>query len=388
METKIARKLKSTPFIAAGLDSHPGNPGWKGGEMVKYAFSAMFIAVAGLSFAAQAADYALSPDGTAVVRIVPQSTIAASTFNNGLLTGGYSSTTGTGGSLSVTSYTSGFSGGLGGAQFQALYDRGSALGTGQSLEWTQVITTNEPLGGATSPHLDNAGKPSEPYYTYTAANRNSSLPADKLNFYDFSKRDPATLATTNPITWNANLYPVIRDSTTAFTVLDGVSWGWTMKKATVGADTGIFMNPGPASVTVNGVGTSTFSWGVAQPDQSSLSFSGGAFDTSPNTPFKLGKLTFHNGTIASDTGATSVTLDVSMNFTNVPEKNFDLNIPLTIVNTVNTSDPIASADYVTINGYGFTFNVLEGTTAAVDIYAKLTTGLSAIPNVTMPSGQS
>jgi hypothetical protein len=237
-----------------------------------------------------------------------------------------------------------------------------------------------------SPYLDNAGKPSEPYYTYTAANRDPSLPANRLNFYDYSKRDPAILATTNPITWNANLYPVIRDSTQAFTVLDGISWGWTMKNAMVGTDTATFVNPDPASAPVNGVGTSTFSWGVAQPDQSSLSFSGGAFDTSPNTPFKLGKLTFHNGEIASGTGANSVTLDVSMNFTNVPEKNFDLNIPLTLVNTPNTTDPIASADYVTITGFGFTFNVLEEITAAVDIYAMLTTGLSAVPNGTMPSG--
>jgi hypothetical protein len=188
----------------------------------------------------------------------------------------------------------------------------------------QVITTNVPLGGATSPYLDNAGKPTKPFYTYTAENRNPALPANQLNFYDFSKRDPATLSTTNPITWNANLYPVVWDGSTGITVHDGISWGWTMKKATVGNTSGVFVNPSPASAVVSGVGTNNFSWGTAFPDQSWLSFTGGNFDTTPNTPFKLGSLTFHNGTIVGGTGADSVSFDVALNFDNISEKNFVL----------------------------------------------------------------
>jgi len=328
--------------------------------------------------------FVLSPDGYAVVRLTPEGTVGASTLNTALLTPGFTSATGTGGSLSVTSYTAAFASGMGGAEIKALYDRGGPLSAGQSLEWVQVITTNAPLGGATSPYLDNAGKPSAPFYTFTAENRDPTLPANKLNFYDFSKRDPATLTTLNPITWNANLYPVISDGAKGITVQDGVSWGWSMKKAMVGSDSGVFVNPAPATAVTSGVGTNIFRWGSGDP--SSLSFIGESFDTEPNTPFKLGHLTFHNGVIASGTGADSVTLDVLMSFDNVPEKNSVFPINFHMINTLNTDDPIASADTVGIDGFSFTFNVLEGATASADIIAMLSTNLSALPSGAVPTG--
>ncbi|MGH8684274.1 MAG: choice-of-anchor K domain-containing protein, partial [Nitrosospira sp.] len=268
---------------------------------------------------AHSADFELSPDGSAVVRLVPQGTVTAGSLDTSLLNSGWTATTDTGGALSVTSYNAGFKSGLGGAEIKALYDHGSALGSGKSLEWVQVINTNAPLGGATSPYLDNAGKPSQPFYTYTVENRDPSLPPEKLNFYDFSKRDPATLSTTNPIEWNAALYPVVWDGGKALTVQDGASWGWTMKKATIGTDSGVFVNPSPSTAVVSGVGTNTFSWGSG--DSSSLSFAGGNFDATPGTPFTLGRLTFHNGVILSGTGADSVDFKVAINFDNVPEKN-------------------------------------------------------------------
>lgn len=333
-----------------------------------------------------AVPFELSADGSAVVRLTPQGAVTAGSLDTSLLNSGWSATTGTGGSLSVTSYTAGFKSGIGGAEIKALYDNGSALGTGNSLQWVQVLNTNDPLGGKTSPYLDNAGKPTQPFYTYTNENRDPTLPANKLNFYDYSKRDPADLSTTNPINWNASLYPVIWDGATGLTVQDGVSWGWTMKKATVGTDTGVFVNPSPATAVVSGVGTNSFSWGSGMPDQSSLTFIGGNFDTTPNTPFKLGTLIFHNGTISSGTGADSVGFNIAVNFDNVPEKNLVLNTIFNIVNTLNTADPIASADYVSIGDYGYTFNVLEGATASADIFAKLSTGLTALPSGALPSG--
>lgn len=315
--------------------------------------------------------YALSPDGSAVVRVNPVGTASASALTG--LPAGYTSSAGTGGSITTSQYQAGFQGGTGGATIQALYNNGAAPAAGQGLEWVQVITTNNPLGGSSSPYLDNAAAPSKPFYSLTAANLDPSLPASKLNFYDFSKRDPATLATVDPITWNASLYPVVTNGT-AITVHDGVTWGWTMKNAMVGSTTGAFVSPTPSSATVTGVGTPNFSWGIGDP--SSLSFEQIAFNTKPNTPFVLGKLTFHNGTIFGNSGADGVGFNASLNFTNVPEKNFTLSNHFTLVNTPNTDDPIASADQVILDGLGFTFSVLEGSTASVNILATLSTGLS------------
>jgi hypothetical protein len=311
--------------------------------------------------------YALSPDGSAVVRITPQTTLSASSFNTALLSGGYTATTGSSGSLSVTNYMAGFAG-SGGAQFEALYNNGGPFGAGQNFEYIQVITTNSPLGNSVSPYLDNAPNPSQPFYSYQ--------PANQLNFYDYSQRPTSFLKTTNPITWNASLYPVIVNANNAITLENGVGWGWTMKKATVGVSSAVFVNPSPSSAVVSGVGTNTFSTGSGE--SSSLSFAGAAFDTTPGTPFKLGTLTYHNG--ANVSAADTVDFKASVAFDNVPEKNLDLGTRFMITNTLNTSDPIASADFVTLGNFPYTFNVIEGDTASVDLMATLTTGLAGSPS--------
>lgn len=334
------------------------------------------VALATLAFTAGttwAADYALSPNGDAVVRLTPTASIGAGTLNAALLPSGWTSTTGSGGTLSVTAYNAGFSGATGGGQIEALFNRGSAVPAGSYLEWVQVLNTNAPLGGNTSPYLDNAADTSKPFYSLTAANTTPGLPAGQLNFYDFSKRNPSLLSSTNPITWSANLYPVVADAANKLTVYNGTSWGWTMKKAMVGSTSGTFTNPAPGSAVVSGVGTSSFSWGSGNP--SSLSFASSAFDTSPNTVFKLGTLTFHNGTISSNSGADAVTFNAKLHFDNVPEKDFALSSVFSLINTPNTGDPVASADQVSLGNWGFTFNVLEGATASVDVMAKLSTGM-------------
>jgi hypothetical protein len=171
---------------------------------------------------------------------------------------------------------------------------------------------------------------------------------------------------------------------TQLTVENGIGWGWTMNNAMVGTDTGFFVNPSPGAVAA-GVGTSNFSWGIPSPDaggslirrtadSSSLSVTGGSFNTQPNTMFKLGTITYHNGT-TNGGEASSVELDMRTSFTNVPEMNLTLKTTFNITTTPNTSDPVASADYVTIGNYGFTFDVEEGQTASADIYATLSTGL-------------
>lgn len=317
--------------------------------------------------------YTLSPDGSAVVRLAPQQNVGAGSLAVTPLPGGYTVTAGSGPSPAVTSYIAGFASGSGGAQFTALYNNGAPLAAGQALSWVQVITTNAPLGGAVSPYLDNAANPGTPFYSFTNENRNPTLPANQINFYDYSRRPPSTLSTVNPVTWNAALYPVVTTTgSTNLTAENGVAWGWTMKKAPVGSTTGTFGSPNGGVVT--GVGTNAFTWGTGDP--SSLTFTGQSFDTTPDTPFSLGRLTFHNGTIASGTGADSVLFNASLSFDNVPEKNFDIKAPLALINTPNTDDPIASADQVVLSDYGYTFNVLEGDTASVDVLAELTTGFA------------
>jgi hypothetical protein len=321
--------------------------------------------------------YAISPDGSAVVRLTPEASVSASSLNLALLPSGYAATTDSSGSLSVTGYDAGFRSGNGGAQFTALYNTG--LEASSNLNWIQVINTNDPLGNSTPPYLDNAANTSQPFYSFTQENRDSTLPGNQLNFYDFSTRSPSDLSSTDPITWNADLYPVIASSSgNALTVENGTTWGWTMKKATVGETSAVFIDPTPESNPVlSGVGTNEFHWGSG--DWSALGFVGSHFDTSPDTPFDLGTLYFYNGSIQSGTGADGIDFDLKIAFDNVPEKNFYLNTEFGLVNTPNTSDPIASADYVTIGDYGYTFNVLEGHWATVDIFAELTTDLSGYP---------
>lgn len=333
-----------------------------------------------VAWPALSADYALSPDGAAVVRLAPQSTVAAASLGSSLLPSGWTQAAGSGGAISVTSYKAGFNGATGGAEIKALFTRGSVPPAGSFLEWVQVLNTNVPLGGNTSPYLDNAADTTKPFYSLTSVNTTPGLVADQLNFYDFSKRNPASLSTANPLTWNAKLYPVVADASNVMTVYDGVSWGWTMKKAMVGSTTGTFSNASPGSAVVSGLGSSSFAWGSGSP--STLSFAASAFDATPDTSFKLGTLTFRNGTIARGSGADAVTFNARLHFDNVPENDFTLSSIFSLVNTVNTSDPVASADQVSIGSWGYTFNVFEGVTASVDVMAKLSTGLVPSTNGT------
>jgi len=341
---------------------------------------AAVVLLLGCVSAVQSAPYRLSPDGASVVRLEPVNAVAASSLDTGLLNTGWSASTGTGGAMSVTAYSADYSRGLGGAVFQALYDNAESLMAGQRLEWIQVIDTNVPLGGATSPYLDNAGKPIRPFYTYTAENRDPYLPENQLNFYDFSTRDPRMLVALEPdsIEWNASLYPVIWDGNASVEVRDGLGWGWTMNRATVGTTSGRFLNPTPGTAVVSGVNSNRFSWGSGW-DPSWISFVGGVFDAEFDRPFTLGRLTFHNGTIPTGTEAEVVDFVLEVSFDYVPERNVDLVRAFTINNTPNSSDPIASADFLSIADLGATFNALEGETASVDILGELTSGLDILP---------
>lgn len=352
-------------------------------EVRKSQISAVFGALISLGAAhIDAATYALSPDGLSVVRIVSSSSVSASAFDSSLLPSGYTSSTATGGSVAVTTYEAGYKSGTGGGHIEAQFTPSSPPAAGQSLKWVQVGTDNDPIPGYPSPYLDTQS-PGGVFYNW--AGSTTTLPSGKLPFYDFSRRNPADLSTINPIVWNANLFPTVVDASNNIEVHNGVSWGWTMEKAPVGTTSATFTNPAPGSATVTGVGTSSFSWGSGEP--STLSFTGTSFDTTPGTKFKIGTLTFHNGVIVSGSDANSVDFNAPLHFTNIPELDFTFKTTFSLVNTLNIDgDPDASADQVSIGAFGYTFNVLEGRTASVDVMATLDTSLVGTPAFLQANG--
>ncbi|MFV1993822.1 MAG: choice-of-anchor K domain-containing protein [Verrucomicrobiales bacterium] len=154
-----------------------------------------------------------------------------------------------------------------------------------------------------------------------------------------------------------------------------------------GNSDGLFANPeGPDGMVTNldpGEESNTFNWGVGayESDPSSLAFTGSDFeDVVQGERFLLGTLDYYNGMIWSGTGADSVELHFGLSFydgTQDQAFNFGINL----MNTVNSSDPVASADYVrvqdiysdttsTINGRNYRLRVEFGETTA-DGFATL-----------------
>jgi hypothetical protein len=217
-----------------------------------------------------------------------------------------------------------------------------------------------------------------PFYPCSSYNSEQLGPT---TFFDFARTGPARSIlekNNNSIKWNAELYPVIADDDAkTLTAYNGLSWGYIMKKATVGLVTGIFSNPAPATaVTSGGNGGSSFSWGLGFPIPSSLSFNSSGFDTWPGEVFTLGTLTYNNGRTLSGTEADSVNFGLHLTFDNIPEiQTRTSDFQFKLINTSNTDDPFASSDIVSIGDWGTSFLVEEGATASVDINAILTARL-------------
>ena len=99
-------------------------------------------------------------------------------------------------------------------------------------------------------------------------------------------------------------------------------------------------------------GASAFSWGTAagrNDDTSALWFRPGSFsNVALEAPFEIGRLYYRNGTINSGTGASQVDLSLLLNFSSplLTNPTQTISSTLMMINTLNTSDPIASADIV------------------------------------------
>ncbi len=138
----------------------------------------------------------------------------------------------------------------------------------------------------------------------------------------------------------------------------------------------------------SGGGTSSISWGGTSQvgfTQSTLTFAGTSFAFARGcdpeaefgcTTFKLGTLTYYNGTSDSGTllyGA-DLDLEVSNAFVglNTPVDIGGATLSLGFLSTVNTGlSPARDADFLTFNDLATTFNVVEGGTATIDLYAVI-----------------
>jgi hypothetical protein len=174
-----------------------------------------------------------------------------------------------------------------------------------------------------------------------------------------------------------------------------------------GGSSGVFTNPtGPSGMVTSGAGTDTFTWGIGNPP-SSLNFSGSTFAVETDQLFSFGTLSYHNGTITANTGADSVNLNILLSLTNPAGIDETFVYNLSLINTPNTTDPLASADYIylpstlpdavfsvgsldytlefvgfgSISGSGYStvesFHVLEGSAASAQLLGRVT--VSSVP---------
>jgi hypothetical protein len=173
-----------------------------------------------------------------------------------------------------------------------------------------------------------------------------------------------------------------------------------------GSSSGIFVNN--VNGVVEGLGTNSFYWGT-ETDRSHLIFTGNSFVTETENLFSFGTLGYYNGAIPSGTGADAVDLSVDLTLT-IPDADESFNFTLGLINTLNTTDPNASADYVqfnnlfptstfsldgvdytlelfgfgTLTGAGFTsidgFHVLENSSASAELIGRVTANIpSSVP---------
>jgi len=115
-----------------------------------------------------------------------------------------------------------------------------------------------------------------------------------------------------------------------------------------GTSSAIFVNPLPPGSFVTGVGTSTFSYGDPTrfpTGPSRLSFIGGAFGTVTEADFRIGTLTFFNGTVDPPVPDT-VDLRTQLNFTTPPTGTQNSDFRLQLISTPNVGNADENADAV------------------------------------------
>lgn len=101
----------------------------------------------------------------------------------------------------------------------------------------------------------------------------------------------------------------------------------------------------------------------------------------PNSDFRLGSLIYHNGTIYSGTGATTLHLRLNITMTSPSIAETGTNVNIQLDNTINTANAAESADYATlvnpttnysisVDGVTYTLQVHYGTIAVSQGYVS------------------
>lgn len=179
-----------------------------------------------------------------------------------------------------------------------------------------------------------------------------------------------------------------------------------------GSASATFNNPTPGS-TYSGAGTNKFTWGNPSNfgvGANKLTFKGASFSSVLNTPFKIGSLSYFNGTTAAGSNATSVDLSSVFKFKLPDAANVSANFTFALNSTPNTGNFNANADFITlsntllptlfaINGTNYKltftgfqnikgdgslqsngqqFHVGEGKSASADLFASIE-AVSAVP---------
>jgi hypothetical protein len=179
-----------------------------------------------------------------------------------------------------------------------------------------------------------------------------------------------------------------------------------------GISSGTWGEPTPGSINTKpvftGVNTNSFTWGQliandprfnTPPNQ--LTFTGKSFSAEEDSLFKIGDLTYFNGTVPLGTNVDSVPLNLHVSFKDLVDVSEVFNFDFHLVNTPNLSkNPWDNADYVypqknfgdrsfsyagkkyTLELIGFSqddgvtsvskFGVLEGEKTTAAIFAKIT----------------
>ncbi len=184
----------------------------------------------------------------------------------------------------------------------------------------------------------------------------------------------------------------------------------------IGTSGATFTNPAnlQSNAVFSGVNTSSFTWGngsVSDVGPSNLTFTGANFSANFGQDFKLGTLSYFNGTVAGNSNLGNIDLTSRLNFVQPGIPAVNSNFTLRLNSTTNSSDPIASADFVNfvntasssrfdINGVTYTvnisgfrnvvgdgflqssateFHVQEGRTASADLYGSVVAASLPVP---------
>ena len=192
---------------------------------------------------------------------------------------------------------------------------------------------------------------SGPWQNYTASGISVS-PADTVRVQAFAV-DPTAYRDSYQA---SEFYYAVASSFSGNTsaIYDNVTGGPNLVYSLTEDDT--FLSHGTPELDL-GDGTT-----VTAGEANTLKFLAGNFSgVLPGEEFVVGELLYHNGTTFDNSHATGANLNLDIVFT-APVATESIVIDLDLINTENTSDPDASADYVRLSNVNATYSMtIDGT---------------------------